>query len=194
MEKLLITRPRITLAEIAAELKVDKSTVSRDLKAIRQAWAAALSDDDRRALAGRELAALEHVRGEAWVGWAKSLAERRTYLAAEQAVEKHVTAVQEVKGGPDDGAVQLTQTKLPGGETRTQTRTTSEEGLGEPRYLQVALNATAKVIDLLGLAEPARLRVGVEPSDLGALLEALAPFPEARAAAAAALYGEDAEP
>lgn len=193
VETMLISRPRLSVTAVAGELGVDKGTISRDITAIKKSWGTAISDDEKRVLAGRELVVIEHVRGEALIGWQKSLQPKKAEHVAERTTEAVVGSQHlEVVGGADDGKqVERPITKPTGTQTLKELRT--QEGAGDPRFLTVALHATDKLIALLGLAEPTRLQLGTAPGDMAALIEALAPYPLARQAAAAALWGHDGD-
>jgi len=63
--------------EIANFLELDRSLVSREIKAVRQEWkAASLRDFDE--LKGRQLAELELVKAELWQAWEQSQAVQET--------------------------------------------------------------------------------------------------------------------
>ena len=62
---------QMTQTELAERLGVDRSTVSRDLQAVRQQWVEAATADYDTAL-GEELACLGEIERQAWVAWFKS--------------------------------------------------------------------------------------------------------------------------
>ena len=64
-------------ADIATELGIDQSTVSRDLKALHKEWlASALVDIDKAK--ARELAEIDHLEREYWAAWMRSCEDVET--------------------------------------------------------------------------------------------------------------------
>lgn len=71
-----------TQAEIAQYLEIDQSTVSRDLKKLREEWAKSAQVDIAEER-GQTLAAIAQVKREYWQAWRKSKEERQTSLTEE---------------------------------------------------------------------------------------------------------------
>lgn len=116
-------------AEIAADLVLSLATVKRDLAKVRQGWLdSALRDFD--ALKAEQLAKIDAVEAEAWTMWARSC-ERRVR-----------TSTQEIEAS-----------RYPGCNKRTD----DEQGAGEPRYLQIALQCVERRSKLLGLDAPQKI-------------------------------------
>ncbi|MBW4554084.1 MAG: hypothetical protein KME35_23725 [Aphanocapsa sp. GSE-SYN-MK-11-07L] len=132
---------------IAESLSLSVSQVYRDLAVIEERW-------HQQAIAalqkykGKELARLEMIQREAWASWQRSQ-------------EPKVIHKQEVVGSIEGGSGMVRQT------TRTET------AWGDPRYLDLALNAIQTEIKLLGLDKLPRNddnnHCTVIPEDLDAL-------------------------
>jgi len=115
--------------EIAADLALSLATVKRDLAKVRQRWLeSSLRDFD--ALKAEQLAKVDAVEANAWTMWARSC-ERRVR-----------TSNQDIEA-----------TRYPGRNTRTD----EEQGAGEPRYLQIALQCVERRSKLLGLDAPDKI-------------------------------------
>lgn len=117
-----------TQAEIAEQVGVDRSTVSRDLEWVRGEWLdSAIRDfDEHRA---KELARIDETERQAWIGWERSLKDR------EVQTRERGTGTQ----GPID--------------KRKRTR---EGQSGNPAFLATVLACVEKRCKLLGLeAAPA---------------------------------------
>lgn len=116
-------------AEVAADLGLSLATIKRDLAKVRQRWLdSALRDFD--ALKAEQLAKIDTVEAEAWAMWSRSC-ERQVR-----------TSTQEVEA-----------TRYPGCNTRTD----NEQGAGDPRYLQIALQCVERRSRLLGLDAPQKI-------------------------------------
>ncbi|MCB1686878.1 MAG: hypothetical protein KDI33_00215 [Halioglobus sp.] len=116
-------------AEIAADLGLSLATVKRDLAKMRERWLeSSLRDFD--ALKAEQLAKIDTVEAEAWTMWARSC-ERQVRTATQ-----------------DIGA-----SRFPGLNKRTD----EEQGNGEPRYLQIALQCIERRSKLLGLDAPQKV-------------------------------------
>jgi len=115
--------------EIAAMLGISPATVKRDLVKIRRLWLeSSLRDFD--ALKAEQLAKIDTVEAEAWMMWARSC--ERLVRTSEQQIEA---------------------TRFPGCNVRTD----SEQGTGDPRYLQLALQCVERRSKLLGLNAPEKI-------------------------------------
>jgi hypothetical protein len=115
--------------DIATGLGISPATVKRDLAKIRQLWlASSLRDFD--ALKAEQLAKIDAVEAEAWAMWTKSC--ERLVRTSEQDIEA---------------------SRYPGRNVRTD----SEQGNGDPRYLQIALQCVERRSKLLGLDAPQKL-------------------------------------
>ena len=117
-------------ADIAAELKINQSTVSRDLKALHKEWlASALADFG--AVKARELARIDRLELEYWQAW------ERSCKAAETIVRKQ-------KGGGDkEGGVKEMQQTLKG-------------QAGDPRFLDGVQWCIERRCKILGVDAPQR--------------------------------------
>lgn len=116
-------------ADIAADLGVSIATVKRDLAKIRQDWLeSSLRDFD--ALKAEQLAKIDTIEAEAWGMWSRSC-ERQVR-----------TSNQEIEA-----------TRYPGRNTRTD----DQQGIGEPRYLHIALQCVERRSKLLGLDSPQKI-------------------------------------
>ncbi len=116
-------------AEIAGDLGLSLATVKRDLAKVRQRWLeSSLRDFD--ALRAEQLAKIDTVEAEAWAMWLRSC-ERSVRTSTHD----------------------IAATKFPGVNTRTD----SEDGAGEPRYLQIALQCVERRARLLGLDAPQKV-------------------------------------
>src|SRR6516164_4206609 len=63
--------------EIAKEVKVDRGTVSRDLKAVQEEWLKS-GVMDLNAAKARELAKIDEIERQAWVAWEQSRKDAET--------------------------------------------------------------------------------------------------------------------
>jgi hypothetical protein len=117
--------------DIADEIGVDTSTVSRDLKAIRGEWLQSTLMDFNEARA-HELAAIDNLEITYWQAWQRSTEN------------KEVEASKVIEG--KDGQ-------------RMEAQTRSEGQAGDPRFLQGVQWCIERRCKLLGLDEPNRLDV-----------------------------------
>lgn len=110
-------------AEIAFELGLSLATIKRDLAQMRQRWLnSALRDFD--ALKAEQLAKIDTVEAEAWAMWSRSC-ERQVR-----------TSTQTIEASHHPGC---------------NTRTDAQQGSGDPRYLQIALQCVERRSKLMGL-------------------------------------------
>ena len=122
--------------DIAAELGIDQSTVSRDLKAIRKEWRASSVRDFDEARA-QELAKIDELEREAWAAWERSKAETRTVTRRRR----------QVPAG-DGTAGELSEQSLK-----------TEQRHGDISYWNAVLKCVERRCALLGLDEPQKLDV-----------------------------------
>ena len=108
-------------AEIAAELAVAQSTISKDTQYVRRQWEqAAVSNFDQ--LRARELQKLNHIERQAWDAWERSQKPAQSAVVTEQGV----------------GAAQTTRKSL-------------KHQIGDPRFLDLISKCVAQRRALLGL-------------------------------------------
>lgn len=115
--------------DIAVTLGVSLATVKRDLAKIRQLWLES-SLRDFGALKAEQLAKIDTVEAEAWAMWSRSC-ERQVR-----------TSTQEIEASRHPGL---------------NRRTDDEDGAGDPRYLQIALQCVERRSKLLGLDAPEKV-------------------------------------
>lgn len=125
--------------EIIAQLGMDpgqRSTVSRDIKAVKEAWrASAVRNFDEAK--GQELSKLDLVEKEFWQAWERSK------------VEKVSTRQRQGKRG--ETAAMEAETK-------------KERSDGDPRFLEGVLRCITKRCEILGLDAPIEIdHAGIEP-------------------------------
>jgi hypothetical protein len=116
---------------LAERLGVNRSTVSRDLKALNDRWKEA-GVRDLDAAKGQELERIDLVEREAWEAWEKSKRGRET------------TTTEQTTGG--DGE-------------RTKAAVRKEEEHGDPRYLAGVQWCVEQRCKLLGLHAPTETRL-----------------------------------
>lgn len=108
-------------SEIADELKVNQSTVSRDIAEIHQRWIDAQIDTMNEKIR-HELAVINRAEQEAWTAWKASKEPLVTRRSSGKAGEKITEAQKEI-----------------------------EDRVGDPRYLATVLKCVDMRMDLLGL-------------------------------------------
>jgi hypothetical protein len=112
--------------ELARRVGVERSTVSRDLKALNARWKeAALRDLD--AAKGQELERIDQLEREAWEAWDKSKQAHET------------TTTEQTTGGDRD---------------HTKAAIRKEDQTGDPRYLAAVQWCIDKRCEVLGLNAP----------------------------------------
>jgi hypothetical protein len=127
-----------------------QSTISRDIKAIREEWkASAVRDFDEAK--GRELEKLEAIEADAWAAWERSRSERT--ITRTRRTEKPGQSPAG-KDGKESGA--LLQSAL--AESRKEQRD------GEQGFLAVALKCVQERCKILGLHAPVRHAHGGDSS------------------------------
>jgi hypothetical protein len=116
-------------SELALRLGVNRSTISRDLKALNARWKeAAVRDLD--AAKGQELERLDQLEAEYWQAWEKSKGPHE------------VTTTEQTTGGDSD---------------RTRAAIRTEEQHGDPRYLDGVQRCIEQRCKLLGLCAPQKI-------------------------------------
>lgn len=108
--------------DIARETGLNQSTISRELKSIRQEWAQQARQDIEQVIA-RELKKIEALEEEAWIAYEKSQRD---------AISKTVT----------DG-------KATGGKKTASITTQSQNG--DPRFLKILLDCQDRRAKVLGI-------------------------------------------
>jgi hypothetical protein len=138
-------------AEIARRLKVNQSTISRDLAVCRQEWRAGmLRDFDERQ--AEELAKLDRLEAEAWAAW------QRSTRPAQTTTDEKVTT-----DDPDQADDE------PPPPTRSKAVKRIEERDGNPAFLAVVERCIAARREILGLDAPKRVDADLRLPDLRAI-------------------------
>lgn len=125
---------------IATALKLNQSTVSRDLKELRSLWRSAAVRDFDEALA-EQLAKIDLLEAEYWAAWGRSLTTRESLTN---------------ESGESDAK---------GAFTKTITR--REVMLGNPAYLAGVERCIAERCKLLGLYAPVKTEVNATVKEAG---------------------------
>ena len=118
-------------ADIADELGISQATVSRDIKALQQAWLDSALVDFNEAKA-RELAKVDQLEREYWQAWARSCED------AETVTQKAVKT---------------------GEEERKEATKTAKGQAGDPRFLSGVQWCINKRCEILGIDAPQRHEV-----------------------------------
>lgn len=121
-------------ADIATELGVDQSTISRDLKAIQGGWQESVLVDFNEAK-GRELAKIDQLEITYWEAWDRSLDEFKSKTVKAKGTNKKEVA---------KNAEQTIKT---------------EDRNGDPRFLQGIQWCIEKRCKLFGLDKPLQVEV-----------------------------------
>jgi len=131
-------------ADIAEQLGISQTTVSRDLKLIQGEWAIArINDIDERKRI--ELAKIDNLELTYWDGWKRS----------QENAEVETT---KLKGRDADKPTDLEKTKRVEGQ------------VGDPRFLQGVANCIDKRCELLGLDAPKNVDVTSNGKDLTTII------------------------
>ena len=131
--------------EIAASLGLDRSVISRDLKAIRELWLEQIIEDYGDAKA-RELARIAHVEAEAWRGWARSQEPRE------------VTLTEQSEGGDTPDAQGQVVARTP-----TRKASVRREGqVGQATFLATIQKCIDQRVEILGLKAPTHVRLDID--------------------------------
>jgi len=118
---------------IAAELGLDQSQISRDLKAIQKQWVENTTLDLDH-FKGKEIAKIDHVERVAWADYARSKQEFKSVITKGK------------KFGKDDKGKIIAKDK----EQTVKT----EERNGDPRFLDVVMKCIERRCKLIGLDAP----------------------------------------
>jgi hypothetical protein len=118
------------LTHIAHELKVDKATISRDLKHIRKLWRETYVDELDVAIRD-ELAGIAEILSKAWLGWERSCKDVETMEV--------IGTSQGGKSKPD------------------KVKKITKRQAGDSRFLAIALGCVKLRCELLGLDMPKQL-------------------------------------
>ena len=127
-----------TQSAIAQDQGVSQGQISQDLKAIREEWAESTIVDFNEAKL-QELAKIDQLEKTYWEAWSRSL-------------EKTLKRSKKMKGSVEDSVETKSETK-PRRKDVEITETT-EERLGDPRYLDGILKCIQKRCELLGIDAP----------------------------------------
>ena len=119
-------------ADIADELHIDQSTVSRDLKALQDEWRASSLVDINEAKA-RELARIDELERTYWEGWERSKRDAETKRSR--------------------------ATDVPGKGRQYEVDTTVEGQTGDPRFLDGVQRCIERRCRLLGIDAPSKVSV-----------------------------------
>jgi hypothetical protein len=119
--------------EIAKVVKVDRGTISRDLKAVQQEWLKS-GVMDLSAAKAREVAKLDEVERQAWVAWEQS---------RKDAEIMEVTGTAQGGEGKPDKVKKITKGQA-----------------GDSRFLGIILDCVNRRCEILGLDAPKRLEHG----------------------------------
>jgi len=119
-------------AEIAEQLEVNQSTISRDLKSLRKAWlASALVAIDKAK--AQELAKIDRLEREYWTAWVRSCGDTETVKQ---------------RGKPGSKGISTDSIEK-----------TSKEQSGDPRFLAGVQWCIERRCKLFGLDEPQEFNV-----------------------------------
>ena len=145
--------------DIAADLGIDQSTVSRDLKALQGAWLHSALLDFNEAKA-QQLAKIDRLEREYWEAWARS-------CQAEETITQRTKG--EVERRKDEKTGKFVDTR-PAELTKAQ-----RDRTGDPRFLQGVQWCIDRRIKILGVDSAQKLDIGdltihytgnVNPDDL----------------------------
>jgi hypothetical protein len=149
----LLVRGVVNQFEIARQLGMEasqQSTISRDMRAIKEQWrTSSLRDFDEAK--GRELEKLEALEAEAWAGWERSKAERTS--SRTRRMERPGPAA-EPESGNSNGTAGATRLESALAELKKEQRD------GSQAFLLVALKCVSERCKILGLHAPVRHRHG----------------------------------
>ena len=119
--------------EIATVVKVDRGTVSRDLKVVQEEWLKS-GVMDLNAAKARELAKLDEVERQAWDAWEESRKDAETM---------EVTGTAQGGKGKPDKVKKITKGQA-----------------GDSRFLAIILDCVNRRCEILGLDAPKKLEHG----------------------------------
>ena len=134
-----------TLEKIGTELGFDRSTVGKELKAIRAQWLQSSLVDFNDAKA-RELAKIDHLEETYWDAWKRSIGQvKKTTQQAERLDANTLVPIR--------ATVQ------------------TEESIGNPTYLQGVQWCIQKRLDIFGLEAPKQLKITERDQEISELLK-----------------------
>jgi hypothetical protein len=119
--------------EIAKEARVDRGTVSRDLKAVEAEWLKS-GVMDLNAAKARELAKNDEVERQAWAGWQRSCKDAET--------------------------MEVTGTSQGGKGKPEKVKKVTKGQAGDPRFLAIIQECGKRRCEILGLDAPKKLEHG----------------------------------
>ena len=143
-------------AEISDALDVAKSTVSRDVRRLKERWRKDAERDIGEHLS-RRLAELKAIKREAFASWLESKEDPTREKVRTEGEGESVTSVDE------DGEL---ATEVAVTDVEEVTKTIVRTAAGDPRHLKVMLRAEKRIAEILGVAEHS-------PSDDGSRVENL---------------------
>ena len=119
---------------IAAELGLDQSQISRDLKAIQKQWVENTTLDLDH-FKGKEIAKIDQVERTAWEGYTRSLEKFKSTITTGKGITED-KETGKVTAGNKDQVVKV------------------EERNGDPRFLDVVMKCIERRCKLMGLDAP----------------------------------------
>lgn len=131
----------MTQQEIAAELRIAQSTVSEDLKIVREEWKKhrIMAWDDRLAELAGEIGA---VRVEAWAAWVQSLRDVETRTTARTSDTPGGSAGEAAGAGDAAAAATIRKQK------------SRKNANGNPRFLEIVMSSVERECRLFGIDAP----------------------------------------
>jgi len=136
-------------AEIATELNLDQSTISRDLKAIQAEWVKNTTLDLDH-FKGKEIAKIDQVERTAWEGYTRSLEKFKSTITTGKGITED-KETGKVTAGNKDQVVKV------------------EERNGDPRFLDVVMKCIERRCKIMGLdkedEQGRALKIIIESSD-----------------------------
>jgi len=143
-------------AEISDALDVAKSTVSRDVRRLREQWRKDAERDIGEHLS-RRLAELKAIKREAFASWLETKEGSTREKVRTEGEGESVASVGE------DGEL---NTEVAVTDVEEVTKTIVRTAAGNPRHLKVMLRAEERIAEILGVAEHS-------PSEEGSRIDAL---------------------
>lgn len=134
--------------EIAAELKMSQSTVSRDLKALQALWLerSVMNIDAAKAQA---LASIDNLERVYWDAWISSKGQFKT------TTRKQIMRAARAKPVPADSQKEGDKPKEPAPDIASQEMTEHTETLtGDPRFLDGVMDCIRRRCEILGIDAP----------------------------------------
>jgi len=139
-------------ADIADKLKINQSTVSRDLRALQAEWleSALVDFDDAKA---RELAKVDRLEREYWRAWERSCEDAETTVKKTKGAVKK-TVIKKEDGDEEDGKSKFVS------ERPAEVSQTAKGQAGDPRFLAGVQWCIDKRCKVLGIDAPVKLQLG----------------------------------